>query len=355
MTLNKDVFEDKYITRKIKYLSKQFSFDVCKITSSKLSEIVQSNLKDFISKGYHGDMSWIRSTFERRKCPKSLWPDAKTAIVLGMNYGPKTNPLENLLKIKRGNISVYALGDDYHKVMKGKIKQFASKLIPIFKKHNKVELKVFVDTAPLMEKPIAQIAGIGWQGKHTNLVSKDYGSWLFLGIILLNQKLIYDKPKSDLCGNCNKCIDICPTQAIVKPYQLDARKCISYLTIEYKGKIPEEFRRKIGNRIYGCDDCLSICPWNKFAKISNEARFQDKQYDLNLSRLLKLNNNEFKKTFSRSPIKRIGRERFLRNCCIAAGNSKNKKLIGILNYLNINEKSELIKDASSWAIKELDK
>ena len=152
--------------------------------------------------------------------------------------------------------------------MKGRIKKFANKLIPILKKHNKVELKVFVDTAPLMEKPLAQIAGIGWQGKHTNLVSKDYGSWLFLGIILLNQELIYDKPKFDLCGNCNKCIDICPTQAIVKPYQLDARKCISYLTIEYKGKIPEKFRRKIGNRIYGCDDCLSICPWNKFAKTS---------------------------------------------------------------------------------------
>ena len=355
MNVSEDLFLDKKLNEKIKILSKEFSFDVCKITKPNLDKKIQNNLKKYISNGYHGEMTWMENSFERRKSPHCLWQEAKTAIVLGVNYGPKYNPISKLNNIHQGNISVYASGDDYHKVLKGRMKQFSSKLILILKKYNKLKVKVFVDTAPLMEKPLAQIAGIGWQGKHTNLVSKDYGSWLFLGVILVNQKLYYDQSQSDLCGNCELCSEVCPTKAIVKPYELDARKCISYLTIEFKGKIPIRFRKKIGNKIYGCDDCLSVCPWNKFAKTSNEFRFKDKRYDLELSSLLKLTDNQFRKTFSRSPVKRIGRDRFIRNCCIAAGNSKNKTLIIYLKNLNKNEQSDIIKDASLWAIKELEK
>ncbi len=344
------------ISKGIKNLSNEFSFDVCKITRPNINKTSQDNLSSYILNGYHGEMSWIKETFDRRKSPKFLWSQARSAIVLGVNYGPKTNPLKNILKLNTGNISVYALGDDYHKVMKGKLKQFSSKLVSMLKEKQKVKIKVFVDTAPLMEKPLAQLSGIGWQGKHTNLVSKDYGSWLFLGVVLINITLPYDKSSNDNCGNCIKCIQSCPTDAIIKPYQLDSRKCISYLTIELKGKIPLSYRKKIGNRIYGCDDCLAVCPWNKFAKISNEIRFEDKKYDLKLSSLLQLDENNFRKTFSRSPIKRIGRDRFIRNCCIAAGNNNNKKLLKQLEKLiNDTKNAVVIREAASWAIKELEK
>ena len=355
MNLSEDLYIDKILNEKIKTLSKEFSFDVCRITKPNLDKKTQNNLKKYISSGYHGEMNWIENSFERRKSPDCLWQESKTAIVLGVNYAPKYNPMNNLNNYHQGNISVYASGDDYHKVLKGRMKQFSSKLILLLKKYSNLKVKVFVDTAPLMEKPLAQLAGLGWQGKHTNLVSKDFGSWLFLGVILVNQKLYFDQPQYDLCGNCELCLEVCPTKAIVKPYQLDARKCISYLTIEFKGRIPIHFRKKIGNKIYGCDDCLSVCPWNKFAKVSNEFRFKDKRYNLELSILLKLNDSQFRKIFSRSPVKRIGRDRFIRNCCIAAGNSKNKKLIIYLKNLIKNEESDIIKDASSWAIKELEK
>ena len=342
------------LSKQIKKLSYKFSFDVCKITTPDISKVSQENLRKFVLNEYHGEMSWIKETFERRKSPKSLWSEAKSAIVLGLNYGPESNPIENQNKLNSGNISVYALGDDYHKVVKGKLKQFSSKLITLFKEKKNIKIKVFVDTAPIMEKPLAHLSGIGWQGKHTNLVSKEFGSWLFLGVILINKTLVYDKSSIDNCGNCKMCIEACPTKAIIKPYQLDARKCISYLTIEFKGKIPVNFRKKIGNRIYGCDDCLAVCPWNKFAKVSSQIRFKEKNYNLELSNLLQLDEKNFKETFSRSPIKRIGRDRFIRNCCIAAGNSKNKNLLNNLNRLIADKTNvEIIREAAEWAVKEI--
>ena len=347
-------FSDKKLNMYIKNLSKEFKFDICKITRPHLDINIQNNLKKYISNEFHGEMSWIENTFDRRKSPKSLWSEAKSAIVLGMNYGPKNNPINKNFQLNQGNVSVYALGEDYHKVMKGRIKLLASKLAAKLKTIEKVDFKVFVDTAPLMEKPIAQLAGVGWQGKHTNLVSKEFGSWLFLGVLLVNKILHYDDYQPDLCGNCDSCINVCPTNAIVKSHQLDARKCISYLTIEYKGKIPIKFRKLIGNKIYGCDDCLSVCPWNKFAKTSNEYRFQEKKYDFHLSSLLSLKDSDFRKLFSKSPIKRIGIDRFLRNCCIAAGNSREKNLVSNLKMVVNENKSEIVKDAAFWAIKELE-
>ncbi len=345
---------DSNFSQEIKTLSKEFSFDICKITRPFLGKNIQENLRKYLNKNFHGDMYWLNETFTRRKSPDFLWHDAKSAILLGINYGPDENPINKLLNVRVGNISVYALGEDYHKVIKGKLKQFSSKLCSKFKEIKNAEVKVFVDTAPIMEKPLAQQAGIGWQGKHTNLVSKKYGSWLFLGSILINKTLPYDEPQADHCGNCNSCIEVCPTKAIVRPYQLDSRKCISYLTIEFKGKIPEKFRKKIGNRIFGCDDCLAICPWNKFAKKTNEIRLNDRGYDLNLSHLLSLNDKTFKKMFSKSPVKRIGRDMFIRNCCIAAGNSKNQNLKTILRKLIESDDSDIVKDSASWALRNLE-
>ena len=337
----------------IKQLAVEYGFDLCKITKPKLSKTIQKNLKTFIKKKFHGDMYWMENTFDRRKSPNDLWPEAKSAIVLGLNYGPKKNPIYKNKKLNFANISVYADGDDYHKVIKGKMKRFASKLFPILNKENKLDLKVFVDTAPLMEKPLAQLAGLGWQGKHTNLVSKIFGSWLFLGVILLNKEIEIDKPEKDHCGKCNACLKVCPTNAFNKPYEIDARKCISYLTIEYSGKIPNLLMEKIGNKVYGCDDCLSICPWNKFAKASSEIKFQQINKNLELSNLLNLSDEDFKKFFSKSAVKRIGRDKFIRNCCIAAGNSKNKKYLKKLKSLFNNEESDIIKHSSLWAINKL--
>ncbi len=347
--------QKKSIVFQIKSLAKSHGFDDCRITKPKLSKYIQKNLKNFILKKHHGDMYWLESTYFRRKSPENLWPEAKTAIVLGLNYGPIKNPISKNKENNFANISVYAEGDDYHKVLKGKLKRFASQLFPIFNNNykNKLDLKVFVDTAPLMEKPLAQLAGIGWQGKHTNLVSKKFGSWLFLGVILLNQEIKIDQSEKNNCGSCTACLDVCPTNAFSKPYQIDARKCISYLTIEYSGNITDSLMDKIGNKVYGCDDCLAICPWNKFAKKSSEIKLQVVNKNLSLSYLLKLNEEDFKKTFSRSAIKRIGRDKFVRNCCIAAGNSKNKKLLKILKFLSINDQSEIVKNSSLWAIKKL--
>ncbi len=348
-------FLDKKLNAYIKSLSSDFNFDVCRITGPNLEKNIQHNLKKYIDSDFHGEMDWIKDTIDKRKSPELLWSEVKSVIVLGMNYGPKSNPLIKNFNFKKGNVSVYALGDDYHKVLKGRMKLFASKLLSKLKTIGEIDLKVFVDTAPLMEKPLAQLAGLGWQGKHTNLVSKEFGSWLFLGVILVNKRFTFDENQMDLCGNCVSCITICPTKAIVKPYQLDSRKCISYLTIEYKGKIPIAFRKLIGNKIYGCDDCLSVCPWNKFAKISSEYRFQEKKYNFDLEYLLSLNDIAFRKLFSKSPIKRIGINSFLRNCCIAAGNSGEKNLIKKLEVIENINKSEIVKEAASWAISELNK
>ena len=330
--------------------SKEFGFDIIKITDPKIHKKNQHYIKDFLKNDFHGDMDWLKKNLERRVSPKKLWSDVKSIIVLGVNYGPNHDPLQNLENKKIGNISVYARGNDYHEVIKKNLKKFGRWIIS----QTNSEIKVFIDTAPIMEKPIAQKAGLGWQGKHTNLVSRDYGSWLFLASIFTNLELESDKEEINHCGNCNNCIEICPTDAFTEPYKLDARKCISYLTIEHKGIIPLHLRPKIGNRIYGCDDCLAVCPWNKFAKESNEIKFKQKNktelYDL--KKLSLLSDDNFRKMFSKSPIKRIGRNRFLRNVLIAIGNSKLKDAKDHLNK-NIFDESPIVRGAAIWALNQI--
>lgn len=307
-------------------------------------------LFQFIEKGRHGTMAWMADTALRRSHPQNLWPEAKSAIVFGMNYGPESDPLLTLDEKERATISVYARGRDYHDVMKGRLKEIAG----LIARDTGEDVKIFVDTAPLMEKPIAEVAGLGWQGKHTNLVSQDYGSWLFIGTILSAVKLEPTPSETDHCGSCRACLDICPTQAFPAPYQIDARRCISYLTIEHAGPVEERLREKMGNRIYGCDDCLAVCPWNKFAIIGNEAKLSARD-DLNapkLSELVALGEAAFRKKFSSSPIKRIGWKRFLRNVLYAIGNSGNAELISVTDQYKEDE-DPVVRDAAQWAIKQL--
>ena len=330
--------------------SKECGFDLIKITVPEVNKENRNYFDQFLNKGFHGEMDWLESKKERRKSPKKLWKDVKSIIMLGINYGPDHDPLENLKLTNTGNISVYARGKDYHDIVKKNLKVLGRWLIDQVDS----EIKVFVDTAPVMEKPLAQKAGLGWQGKHTNLVSREFGSWLFLGSIYTNITIKPDIEESDHCGNCTSCIDICPTQAFPEPYKLDARKCISYLTIEYKGIIPKNLRPKIGNRIYGCDDCLAICPWNKFAQQSNEMKFLSKysSKDLSLNQLSLLNDKEFRLMFSGSPIKRIGRNRFLRNVLIAIGNAKSKKSLPYIKK-HLQDESSIVRGAAGWAIQQI--
>ncbi len=318
------------------------------VTTATLPETTSANLQKFLAQGFHGDMGWLADTETRRRQPVAMWPDAFTAIVLTMNYGPDHDPMENICHHDRGNISVYARGRDYHDVIKGKLKQLASQ----FAARSKADVRVFVDTAPLMEKPLAAQAGAGWQGKHTNLVSRNAGSWLFLGIILTNSDLPLDTPEPDHCGGCTSCLDICPTNAFVAPYQLDARRCISYLTIEHKGQIPREFRRAIGNRIFGCDDCLAVCPWNKFAAIASENRFSGPKNMPTLVILLGLDDAGFRKMFKGSPVRRAGYGRFLRNVLIAAGNSGDRGLIPLI-VTHLRHAEPLVRGMAVWALSEL--
>ncbi|WP_421789347.1 tRNA epoxyqueuosine(34) reductase QueG [Hyphobacterium sp.] len=309
-----------------------------------------ARLEAFVEQGHHGTMAWMKDTLDRRKHPNGMWPQAKSAIIVAMNYGPDADPLEDLENTSAGNISVYARHRDYHDVIKGRLKQLAGQVA----KGTGEEVKVFVDTAPLMEKPLAEKAGLGWQGKHTNLVSRELGSWFFLGVILTTAALEPDAPGQDHCGACRACLDICPTSAFPAPYQLDARRCISYLTIEHKGPIPEEFRKPMGNRIYGCDDCLAVCPWNKFASEASEAKLIARE-DLKsppLSDLLALDDAAFRQLFSGSPIKRIGRDRFIRNCLIAAGNSGDASLVPLVEALR-SDPDPVVAEAANWALGEL--
>jgi epoxyqueuosine reductase len=295
-------------------------------------------------------MEWLARTRERRADPKVLWGDAKSVIVLGFNYGPDENPLDLLQQRTRGAISVYARGDDYHELIKGRLKQIGGWLVA----KAGGEIKVFVDTAPVMEKPLAAAAGLGWQGKHTNLVSREYGSWLFLGSIFTTLELPFDEAEVDHCGSCRACLDICPTAAFPAPYQLDARRCISYLTIEHKGPIPRELRARMGNRIYGCDDCLAVCPWNKFAQTGHEmklaARAENRAPEL--AELARLDDAAFRARFAKSPVKRTGRERFIRNVLIAIGNSGEPSLAGEAERL-LNDTSPLVRGAAVWALARL--
>jgi len=325
-------------------------FDVCRVVRPGAIENAPAKLKRFLADNFHGTMGWMAETAERRGDPLTLWPDVKSIIMLGMNYGPEHDPLAVLAERDRGAISVYAQNRDYHDVVKGKLKQVAGKLAA----RSGAEVKVFVDTAPVMEKPLAAAAGIGWQGKHTNLVSREFGSWLFLGSIFTAAELESDLPETDHCGSCHACLDICPTKAFPAPYRLDARRCISYLTIEHKGPIPHEFRQAIGNRIYGCDDCLSVCPWNKFARTVSEAKLAQRAelQAPHLADLLQLDDPAFRLFFSGSPVKRIGRDRFVRNVLIAAGNSGEAALVPRCESL-LDDPSALVRGAAIWALSRL--
>ncbi len=325
-------------------------FDICRVTRPDAIANAPACLSDFLAEGFHGTMEWMEDTSERRADPGRLWPEARSIIMLGINYGPECDPLEILAKRDRGAISVYAQNRDYHDVVKGKLKALAGKLAA----RSGADVKVFVDTAPVMEKPLAAAAGLGWQGKHTNLVSREFGSWLFLGSIFTTVELAPDEAETDHCGSCRACLDICPTDAFPAPYRLDARRCISYLTIEHKGPIPREFRAAIGNRIYGCDDCLAVCPWNKFAQSASEAKLVARA-DLRepaLSDLLALDDAAFRAFFSGSPVKRIGRDRFVRNVLIAAGNSGKAKLAPACERL-LDDASPLVRGAAVWALSRL--
>jgi epoxyqueuosine reductase len=298
--------------------------------------------------GHHGEMEWMETRTAERADPQTLWRDARSVIVLGMNYGPAHDPLEVLAQKDRAAISVYASGDDYHDVVKKKLKAVAGY---IFEK-TRAEVKVFVDTAPVMEKPLAQKAGLGWQGKHTNLVSRDFGSWLFLGSIFTTLELAADESETDHCGQCRRCLDACPTAAFPAPYKLDARRCISYLTIENKGPIPREFRQAMGNRIYGCDDCLAVCPWNKFAQSAAEMKFHARAQAVRLAELCALDDAAFRALFRKSPVKRIGRDRFVRNVLIAVGNSGDGTLADPARAL-LADPSPLVRGAAVWALSRL--
>jgi epoxyqueuosine reductase len=312
--------------------------------------VVAERLRHFLSEGRHGGMGWMAETEDRRRSPLAMWPEARSAILLAQNYAQDLDPLERLKDRQAGVISVYALNRDYHDVVKGKLKRIAQWL----GHEAQAEVKVFVDTAPLMEKPLARQAGLGWQGKHTNLVSRELGSWFFIGAILTTAEIAPDPPEEDHCGSCRACLDICPTGAFPAPYQLDARRCISYLTIEHQGHVPAEFRQAMGNRIYGCDDCLAVCPWNKFASAAQEARLAARE-DLKAPRLadlLGLDDAGFRELFSGSPVKRTGRDRFIRNVLIAAGNSGDEALTPKAEAL-LADASPLVRAMAVWALSRL--
>lgn len=320
------------------------------ITKAQHSAQTTDGLARFLDDHYEGDMGWLRDTAARRQQPHAMWHDARTAIVLGMNYGPNHDPMGNLDARDKGNISVYARGRDYHEVIKGKLKQLAGRLAA----KSGWQVRVFVDTAPLMEKPLGQSAGIGWQGKHTNLVSRTHGSWLFLGTILTDGELPYDEAVGDHCGSCTNCLDICPTDAFPAPYRLDARRCISYLTIEHKGQIPKDFRAAIGNRIFGCDDCLAVCPWNKYAKAASEAKLAARMETTmpELTALLALDEAGFRAQFAGTPVRRAGYERFMRNVLVAAGNSADDSLVAVV-LPHLETESALVRGMAVWALRQL--
>ena len=339
------LFKEEIIAR-----AKSEGFDAVGFASTDGSPRTAEGLRQFLARNHHGTMAWLQETEQRRSSPRAMWHQAQTAIMLGVNYGPDMDPLERLKERNKAVISVYAMGHDYHDIIKKRLKRIARW---ISETHN-CAVKVFVDTAPLMEKPLAAKAGIGWQGKHTNLVSRDFGSWLFLGAILTDTTIEPDAPEEDHCGNCRACLDICPTDAFPAPYQLDARRCISYLTIEHHGHIDPELRAGMGNRVFGCDDCLAVCPWNKFAQKGHEAKLKarDELRAPDLAALSRLNNSEFRKFFPASPVKRAGRNRFVRNVLIAIGNSGDEELANCAIDL-LRDESELVRAMAVWACAQL--
>ncbi|PRY24477.1 epoxyqueuosine reductase [Aliiruegeria haliotis] len=311
---------------------------------------VPEALSTFVAEGYHGQMEWMADRMAWRGDPVALWPEARSVIVLAESYSPDDDPRDGLEQRNCGNISVYARGKDYHDLVKKRLKRLARWLIA----EAGGEVKVFVDTAPVAEKPLAQAAGLGWQGKHTNLVSRDMGNWVFLGSIFTTLELPTDPAEVDHCGSCRSCLDVCPTAAFVAPYRMDARRCISYLTIEHKGQIPEDLREGLGNRIYGCDDCLAACPWNKFAVAASDMRYAARDGTLAppLAELAALDDRAFRERFAGSPIKRIGRNRFVRNVLYAIGNSGAPALIATAKPL-LDDPDPAVADAAQWAIDRL--
>ncbi len=325
-------------------------FDAAGITEPSAIKQAAADLASFLAQERHAGMTWMQDRADWRADPSRLWPDARSVIVVAMNYGPSASPLALLEEKDRGALSVYAQGKDYHDVLKKRLKSAARWIV----QETGAEVKVFVDTAPVMEKPLAAAAGLGWQGKHTNLVSRTYGSWLFLGSIFTTLSLATDAPFADHCGACRACIDICPTRAITGPYEIDAGRCISYLTIEHKGHIPAHFRAAMSNRIYGCDDCLAVCPWNKFARVAKEAAFHPRaelQAPL-LADLARLDDPAFRKLFSQTPIKRIGRDRFIRNVLIAIGNSGDSGLLPTIREL-LPDPAPVVRAMAIWALAQL--
>ncbi len=325
-------------------------FSSVKIAPAALSGATGERLREFIKLDRHGDMDWLAATAERRASAKALWPGARSAVMFAMNYSQGIDAMARLERKDTGVISLYALGRDYHDVIKGKLKRVAS----WFARETGAGVKVFVDTAALMEKPLAAQAGLGWQGKHTNLVSRELGSWFFIGALLTDAALPVDEPETDHCGSCRACLDICPTNAFPAPYQLDARRCVSYLTIEHKGHVAREFRKAMGNRIFGCDDCLAVCPWNKFAQAGHEAKLRHREDLLSppLAILAGLDDQSFRKMFSSSPVKRLGRDRFIRNVLIALGNSGRPDNAEVARGL-LADLSPLVRAMAIWALAQL--
>jgi len=330
--------------------ARTLGFDAVGFAAADLPRDVQAGYRRYIAAGRHGDMDWLARNPERRESPRGLWPEARSVIVVGVNYGPDEDPLAALARKEHGTISVYAQGRDYHDLIKGRLKQLAGWMAARFG----CAVKVFVDTAPVLEKPLAERAGIGWQGKHSNLVSRELGSWLFLGEIFTDLELAPDAPETDHCGSCRRCLDVCPTDAFPAPYQLDARRCISYLTIEHKGHIAREFRVPMGNRIYGCDDCLAVCPWNKFARQASEAKLaaRDDLRAPGLAELARLDDAAFRRRFAKSPIKRLGRDRLVRNVLIAIGNSAAPELAAVARE-RLGDDSPLVRAMAIWALARL--
>ena len=325
-------------------------FDLCRITRPDAIPQAAVRLGQFLDQGHHGTMGWMEETRDRRGNPHVLWSETRSIVVFGLNYGPDEDPRGILEKKDKAAISVYARNRDYHDIIKGRLKEIATR----FAARSKEDVKVFVDTAPVMEKPLAEAAGLGWQGKHTNLVSRAFGSWLFLGSMFTTADLELDEPEIDHCGSCRACLDVCPTAAFPAPYQLDARRCVSYLTIEHKGPIDPELRPLIGNRIYGCDDCLAACPWNKFASAASEMKLvaRDDLKEPSIAFLLDLDDAAFRTFFSGSPVKRIGRDRFIRNVLIAAGNSGERSFIERCRQL-AGDPSPVVRGMAIWALSRL--
>jgi epoxyqueuosine reductase len=325
-------------------------FDAVRITRAGLPQLVGRRLDEAVASGFHATMDWLEQTADRRRSPDAMWPGARSAVVLAMSYAPDIDPMQRLEQRSTGVISVYALNRDYHDVIKGRLKELAGWLGA----QTGEDVKVFVDTAPLMEKPLGQQAGLGWQGKHTNLVSRELGSWFFIGAILTAASLVEDEPGEDHCGSCRACLEVCPTDAFPAPYRLDAGRCISYLTIEHKGHIPRQFRQPMGNRIYGCDDCLAVCPWNKFAALAREAKLmaRDDLVAPPLAELAALDDAGFRQLFSGSPVKRIGRDRFVRNVLIAIGNSGDVSLVDVA-MARLDDASPLVRAMAVWALSQL--